>query len=279
MKKITTIFFLLFICTGCVQSKPTGVQNISEPISMMTGGHMFTASQSLATNNGVYYISNIGQNNNLFYADYNSGKTWFLCSTPGCEHTTEQCSSYVSGSGYVFAGKEKLFYLTCENNKQIIYKMDLSGDNKTKIIPKKAMHYEGAHICGNDDILFTIYDQELVSISAENGEVNTLLHFDTNSEIISAYNNCIYLKKDMPNKYEDQMIPDKFEITEFNVNTGTEKRVYLSHDLQIDKIEEWYIPRLDTAYEFQDEIMYYLERSEGAIHKFNISIAKLIVNY
>ncbi len=111
--------FLTLLCgifavsslTGCGGSKGTdasgkttaGDFGIRGELSLLTSGSIYN---DCGTDHGYYYINEDGTN--LMYIDYESKQEVYLCSSPGCKHDTEECTSYIGGEGSTM--EKTLFY-------------------------------------------------------------------------------------------------------------------------------------------------------------------------
>lgn len=150
---------------------------------------------------GLYYIRSSARADgscNIMYADYSSGKVFYLCAQANCTHNNSSCSSYiVPGSGGVspMVVGEKLI-LVCQKSPYVgsdedkpshIITTDLDGSNRTVLAQFKANQFLEKPMLSDGNYLYfrlttqvdaTTEEADLVRIDCSSGKVEFLRSMD-----------------------------------------------------------------------------------------------------
>jgi len=183
---------------------------------------------------------------NLIYTDYQTRTRIFLCSTPGCAHNNENCTSYIRyPRGIVLfanAAETRLFCMATgamdgevysEDDIGRIYQMDLDGSNRKELLRLKA--YESFSL--NDPVLSDserLYVcvivtksataepvKELRSINISDGTWETILNLKIAENVFSAYDGLIILGDG-----EKVTSNHTYEYRSFSMSRNESKKLY-----------------------------------------------------
>ena len=93
--------------------------------------------------------SSLIRNGNIIYTDYSSAQRLFLCNVPGCAHNSNDCTSFLSYSGFCVlftnCSETKLYALSGgdydvqyndESELPTITQMDMDGSNRKELVRK-----------------------------------------------------------------------------------------------------------------------------------------------
>lgn len=151
------VLMLVSLCSCGKEEAPNVSENSERPNPHTEIVHIAvhdTPSIYAASPTGVYSILQMQPGSyNLFYADANTQKETYLCATPNCTHSSDECTSYISmekgvyGFTLGFYNDHLYLFQNATTNDYLPYLMQLDADgNNKKII---ASLNKGENFIGN----------------------------------------------------------------------------------------------------------------------------------
>lgn len=171
------------------------------------------AGQQAAGAGGIYeLVSILPESCSILYTDYAAGRQVYLCSSPGCGHAGDYCTSYVDTSlgnipGLIFSD-DRLYLITPASADAAfppqIEVMDANGANRTVLAKFKASQTISPGWCLADEkaLYFLLEDvqsdgrftQTLCAMEKANGALHKLLELEQGGWIMDGQGSSIYLK-------------------------------------------------------------------------------------
>ncbi len=223
MKKI----FSLFICVVCLLSvgcvNKEGTSNSNNDVlhddnsvtytDILTNQNMIYRETSIYDDTGIYFLSqNYDGSHSIKFLDPVSMTCSYLCSQLGCNHNSEECTSYVepfNGCAFLAKVNESIVVINMGNNDTIppsVRRMSLSGGDGKQVVE---FGMEQRLMTGINPVLIngekSIYcelettqtegngevgtKKELIGINTETGEVRKILTFQPGQILDGAINN------------------------------------------------------------------------------------------
>lgn len=130
------------------------------------GGNYTSPSPYVATKDGLYEVKPIFANSaNLFYYDFKTLTSFFLCEKPECTHNNISCTSYIelqSDDAFLpllLYSNEKLFIVKSSPSSSgaaSIIQMDKNGANKTTLLKLEKDNYFGREFVFDDENIYYV---------------------------------------------------------------------------------------------------------------------------
>lgn len=225
-QKILSIFVAVILLSACGGSpdragteNPGTTEQQPEISSSRTDGPKIRqvgtedgAGQQAAGPEGVYELAAIFPDRyNILYTDYTTNRQAYLCSSPGCDHAGEYCTSYVDTSsgnvpGMIFSD-QRLYLIWPSVHAAFLPQievMDANGANRTVLARFEASQTIGTgwYLADENALYFLLeevqndgrFTQTLCSMDKTNGNVNALSELEQGGWIMDGQGSCIYLK-------------------------------------------------------------------------------------
>ena len=213
MIKILLLAFLVFL-SGCSQP-----ENSSELIENdLTMPVYFNTDRRRSVENDIYYgyedqITSTGDTThyNIFVVDIASGAKDYLCSTPGCTHSDESCTSYYwFKPEHIMYNKNHLIISGFDSRDEDhsglkVFVSDLNGENRRDLfkqqngetlqgnfaLSESSLYYE-CHRTAPDSLNTEKY---IMRMDLATGETSDVYKLDDDEQMEGAYKDRIYIYK------------------------------------------------------------------------------------
>ena len=222
MKKLLSLLIcaICILSVGCIKSDDNSSSNINSPSDdnsfyedTLTNPNMLVPEWEIYDEQGSYIFEGNGDGSyNIKFLDPVSVTSSYLCSQLGCNHNSEECTSYVvprNGCAFLAKLNDKIVVVTMGNNDTIppsVRTMSLSGGDGKQVVE---FGMEQRLMTGINPVLIngekSIYcelettqtegngevgtKKELIGINTETGEVRKILTFQPGQILDGAINN------------------------------------------------------------------------------------------
>ena len=171
------------------------------------------AEQQTSSENGYYELVPVFPDSyNILYTDYATNRQLYLCSSPGCNHAGESCTSYVDTSkgnvpGLLFSD-DKLYLVSpatvSDDFLPRVEVMNADGSNRRLLAEFKASQNlnTGWFLADADSFYFVMenvasdgsYSKSLCSLNKQDGSLKTIKDLDYDQWLLDGNGSHIYLK-------------------------------------------------------------------------------------
>ena len=280
MKRFLSVLLagILSFCTACTPAQ-AGSNGGAASAAQGAEGEARLISSYLGTipintaKDGAYQLASYQSGMILTYIDYQTQTRTVLCSRPECTHQDDTCAAWFQQvAGYAFADDESghLFVMTSADDRdetpQILWKMDLNGQNRTKFITMKASDSLGGEFASDgQNLYFTIqsvaqdgqkfnpFSNDLVKtlceVNIDSGKTKTLLSFSSSSFLAGAFDRKLVLLR---NQWDEK---------------GNSQQSYSVYDLDTAKEQQvfnyTYTGGKDYITKVKDAELYFLQPTQG----------------
>lgn len=280
MKKIRLfcILFFVLLCMGCnreERSKQNAVDiNSSGEIRVLSKKDMMTQSTHCSTLNGCYLSSSSPEHGgtNIFFIDYKTRKKVYLSSSVNGDYWSETDTSYLKdGASVTFCvDGDKLYAYALmdgeENQDEIIYQMDLDGQNREEICRMADNTELAGGLMSDDTYLYFLMkeyrengtESVLCAVEKNGGEIKELYKVEGQNLwcfLMSGFDKKLVLKIIEPNEIFEKQ---QHKVVLFDVDTkalteamtweqGKIKELYDNNSMYYIDIEQEKIIRRDLT--------------------------------
>ena len=247
-KSLLILIVLCFSLVGCgaqaVVSESASTKKTAAEVRLITSD--FGALSVSTTKGGAYQLASYQSGMILTYIDYQTQTRTVLCSRPECTHQDDTCAAWFQQvAGDVFADEESghLFVMTLADDRdgtpQTLWKMDLNGQNRTKLTTMKASDsFSGKVASDGQNLYFAIKsvgqdgqqsnpfgndsEQELCQVNIDSGKTKTLLSFSGSDFLDGAFSRkLVILRNQWDAKGNSQR-----SYSVYDLDTGEEQQVF-----------------------------------------------------
>ncbi len=248
-KRLLILIILCFSLAGCgaqaVASAPASTGQGAEGEARLISSYLGTIQINTAKD-GAYQLASYQSGMILTYIDYKTQSRTVLCSRPECTHQDDTCTAWFQQvAGYAFADEESghLFVMTLADDRdgtpQTLWKMDLNGQNRTKLTTMKASDsFSGKVASDGQNLYFAIKsvgqdgqqsnpfgndsEQELCQVNIDSGKTKTLLSFSGSDFLDGAFSRkLVILRNQWDAKGNSQR-----SYSVYDLDTGEEQQVF-----------------------------------------------------
>ncbi len=196
-------------------SSPDSFLGITLPKNKYGDFRLLNETSYATTADGLYEVKSIFPNSaSIFYTDFATEQTIYLCNQPGCKHNTDACTSYIAlKDNYpptAVVTDDKLILIRAaatEASNPYIEIRNLDGSDNRKLCEFPANQRFDIYEVSDNNYLFTTMNEVdekgntryyLVEINLSNGEVKHIV--DTTTEfgfyqLVGAYENHLILQE------------------------------------------------------------------------------------
>ena len=253
MKRFLSVLLagILSFCTACTPAQ-AGSNGGAASAAQGAEGEARLISSYLGiipintTKDGAYQLAPYQSGMILTYIDYKTQSRTVLCSRPECTHQDDTCAAWFQQvAGDVFADEESghLFVMTLADDRdgtpQTLWKMDLNGQNRTKLTTMKASDSLGGELVSDgQNLYFTIqsvvqdgqkfnpFSNDLVKtlceVNIDSGKTKTLLNFSGSGFLNGAFDRKLVLLRG----HWDEHGNSQQNYSVYDLDTGEEQQVF-----------------------------------------------------
>ena len=276
MKKRKIWFVLIIFCfslAGCgAQVAPAAAEQGAEGEARLISSYLGIIPIN-TTKDGAYQLAPYQSGMILTYIDYKTQSRTVLCSRPECTHQDDTCTAWFQQvRGHTFADEESghLFVITSADDRdgtpETLWKMDLNGQNRTKLTTMKASDSLGGGLVSDgQNLYFTVqslvqdgqkfnpFSNDLVKtlceVNIDSGKTKTLLNFSGSGFLNGAFDRKLVLLRG----HWDEKGNSQQSYSVYDLDTGEEQQVF----------DYTYTGGKDYITKVKDAELYFLQPTQG----------------